>query len=724
MTANGIGRWFGRLPGAFAGPVGCAALACTGMQPARADTPDEATPAEQIVVTAKVPELQRAPASDKTGTPLQDLPASVRVIDRGTIDAQGGISLTDAIGNASGIGRGGGDSFGFYDRYLVRGLDARIYTDGFSDGDQRNGLPHSLNGVARVEVMKGPGSALFGSGPPGGTVNIVHYEPSDRPKLGGSVQVGSFDTVTGSAYVSGPTGLNGLDYRVDAMSQTSRGFRDLGGSDDEIRPEIAYRGGDHVIVVSLDARWIAQTPDPAGLIYVDGRPITGVGRDAKYSTPFSYGDQQLVRLQASDTWSPATFVTVTNRFSFLHRTLSLLRNGDSGSVVGSSFTGRQLRRQDDQLDDYDYQLEPVWKFRTAGIGHALLTGFEVRHQALDTNRATADLPPIVNIFDPVTPETSTQGLNFLRDATHSGAIDQLRATYISLYATDQVDLTERLKLRLGVRQDWFETSLTPEVFVPGRLDPFGNLFQAGVTERQHEAPISWNAGALYTLLPGVTPYFGVAKSNLVNFSSEATQAGLAPIESGLQYEGGIKVSTFGGRVVLTGAVFDTRRTHVFTLVGDTPVFNDQKTRGGEADIDIDATRRWHVSANATLQQAELTDNPPNPAATGKRPQGVPARIAHLWTTYQLTGGSSGQGFRIGAGAEYRSMLYGNILNTTSIPGYVTEEAVVSYNRSRWDLSAGVKNLSDRTWFIAANGAGALVGEPRTFFVSAKLHMGA
>jgi iron complex outermembrane receptor protein len=385
-----------------------------------------------------------------------------------------------------------------------------------------------------------------------------------------------------------------------------------------------------------------------------------------------------------------------------------------------SFTGRQLRRQDDHLDDYDYQLEPLWKFRTGGIGHTLLTGFEFRRQDLDTNRATADLPSIANIFDPVIPETTVQGLNFLRDAKHSGAIDALRATYTSLYATDQADLTERLKLRFGIRKDWFDTSMTPQVFVPGRLDPQGNLFQVGATESQREAPLSWNAGALYKLLPGITPYFGVSKSHLVVFSSESTQTGLAPEESGLQYEAGLKMSAWRNRVVLTGAWFDTKREHVFQLVGDTPVFNNQRTRGGEADLDIQATSRWHLSANATVQSARITDNPGNVAANGKHPQGVPARIAHLWTSYQLAGGPGG-GFTLGGGLEYRSRLWGNIVNTTQVPGYVTEEAVISYRQPRWEIAAGVKNLADKTWFAAANGAGALVGEPRTIFVSAKLH---
>ena len=74
--------------------------------------------------------------------------------------------MADAVRDVSGVNIGGNSTYGFFDRFTIRGMDARIYSDNFPDGDQFNGFPHSLNGVERVEVLKGPGSALFGSGPP------------------------------------------------------------------------------------------------------------------------------------------------------------------------------------------------------------------------------------------------------------------------------------------------------------------------------------------------------------------------------------------------------------------------------------------------------------------------------------------------------------------------------------------------------------------------------
>ena len=96
------------------------------------------------------------------------------MVPRQVVSEQGGNSLASAVRDVSGVNIGGASTYGFFDRFTIRGMDARIYSDGFPDGDQSNGFPHSMNGVDHIEVLKGPGSALFGSGPPGGTVNIVH----------------------------------------------------------------------------------------------------------------------------------------------------------------------------------------------------------------------------------------------------------------------------------------------------------------------------------------------------------------------------------------------------------------------------------------------------------------------------------------------------------------------------------------------------------------------
>jgi iron complex outermembrane receptor protein len=382
--------------------------------------------------------------------------------------------------------------------------------------------------------------------------------------------------------------------------------------------------------------------------------------------------------------------------------------------------GRQLRQQDDSDNTFDYQFEPVWRFGTGSVTHTLLTGFEYQHQTIDTTRSTADLPNIANAFAPVPPETSVSSLNFLCDAKHSCDDDHLTADYYSIYATDQIDVTDKLKVRAGVRKDWWATSLTPLVSVPGRFGTAGQPLLAGVTDSRDDAPLSWNIGALYKLLPWMSPYLGVSKSHLANFNSENTQNGIGAPESALQYEAGIKFSFLDDRFALNTALFDVSRDNVASLTtingAESVVFDSQKTKGAEASVDAALTGHWHVSANVTGQRAVITDNPQGITSVGNHPQGAPAYMANLWTTYAFSIAGT-PGFHVGAGLNYQGKSYSDITNVNSIPSYVIANAALGFEARHWGMDLNVHNITDRRYFLAANAAGAYVGQPLSAFVT-------
>jgi iron complex outermembrane recepter protein len=677
------------------------------------------------------PTSQQVASLGKTGTRLEDLPVSVQIIPREVTNQQGVTTLRDSVYNASGINFGGQDSLGYFDHFLIRGLNAQVFSDGFSDGDQLGGLSHSLNGVKRVEILEGPGSALFGSGPPGGTINIVHYEPSSTFHWGSSVQAGSYGTVINNSYVTGPTTVDGLSYRLDSYFSRADGFRDLAYQDYELRPEFTWHLGDHTLSFSLDARHIHQTPDSYGLIYLNGSPITGVSTNAKYSTPFSFADQDFIRPTLTDKWDVTDFLTINNRFSYTHRTIDVMRNNDSMSatgthIAGDELLGRQLRSQDDSDGFLDYQFEPVWKFSTGSVRHTLLTGFEYQRQILDTSRTTADLPNITNIFAPTPPELSPNSLVFQCDAKHSCDQDHLVGNFYGLYATDQIDLTDKWKLRLGVRQDWFDTELDPLVTVPtsatnpapSRFTSTGAPIIAGIPQTRNDTPVSWSVGTLYHLFPGISPYVGVSKSYLTNFNSENTQNGIGVPESALQYEAGIKFSMFNDKIALNTSVFNISRDNVATLISasDTIVFDSQLTNGVEASLDARITEQWHLLANATAMQAVVTAAPQAITTIGNHPQGVPAYMANLWSTYTFSIAGI-PGFQVGAGLNYRDKTWSDTTNVNSVPAYVIGNAMVGWESPNWRVALNVKNITNQRYFIAANGAGGLVGEGLSAFLT-------
>jgi iron complex outermembrane recepter protein len=658
---------------------------------------------------------QQVIEASKTGTKLADIPANVQTVPHELLSEQGATMLSQSLYNVSGANVGGQDAKGLYDVFLIHGLNSRIYEDGFSDGDELGGISHALNGVNRIEVIEGPGSALFDSGPPGGTINIDHYNPSPDLHYGASVQVGSFGTIVNNDYITGPTSIPGLTYRIDSTFSHADGFRDLSSHDYEIRPQLQYNWAGHTTNLALDVRQINETPDSYGIIYFNGSPFKDVSINGKYSTPFAFSNEFYIRPTLTDQWIVNSFLTINNRLSYVHRTVDSLENGDSTNtqVSGIEVIGRQLRQQSDNLGDFDYQFEPLWHFSTGPALHSLLTGFEYVNQELDTQRSTADLPNIPDVFNPVPPETSLLGLDFQCNAKHSCDDDLLRATYTSLYATDQVDIGQ-LRVRAGVRQDWFDTALTPQITVPGAFGTNGQPLIAGVTDTRNDAPVSWNVGALYKLLPWMSPYVGVSQSYLANFNSENTQDGIGAPESALQYEAGIKFSFLDDRLVLNTSAFDVSRNNVAateTVNGvESVIFDSQRTKGVEAALDAKLTDQWHILANVTFQDAVITNNPQGIQSIGNHPQGAPAEIANLWTTY-LFSIAGHSGFHVGGGLNYQEKSFSDITNVNSIPPYLIANAAFGYDAKNWGVDVNIHNLTNERYFIAANAAGAFVGEP-------------
>ena len=194
-------------------------------------------------------------------------------------------------------------------RVIIRGLNATYLDGGLPDGtSDLTGYIHTLTGVERVEVLKGPGSALYGSTEEGGTINLVHYRPSDTLGAGLSEQFGSFGTTTTDAYVTGPTGLNGVDFRLDGEFDNSDGFRGLANRNTELLASLSWRPTNHDVEFRYEYHNFHATPDATGIPF---SPPNGVGQPLSvpvtdvYSSPEAFSDQTRCNACSSATrgWS-------------------------------------------------------------------------------------------------------------------------------------------------------------------------------------------------------------------------------------------------------------------------------------------------------------------------------------------------------------------------------------------------------------------------------------
>ena len=99
----------------------------------------------------------------------------------------------------------------------------------------------------------------------------------------------------------------------------------------EVRPVFQWNKDNHVTTLAFDYRHIERTPDSYGIVYFNpnvpganqlaGTPLS-VPDTSKYSTPFSYGNQDMARATLTDAWWFADYLTINNHLAFTYRDVS------------------------------------------------------------------------------------------------------------------------------------------------------------------------------------------------------------------------------------------------------------------------------------------------------------------------------------------------------------------------------------------------------------------
>jgi len=193
----------------------------------KTDDPPQApqeTTSREVVVTAT-----------RTEREAFDVPASVSVIDSKQIERRPKGTIAQLLQDVPGVQVTDGGVGGGTKRVAIRGEGpARVLVliDGMKVSEQKS-MDGSMimidpNNVERIEVIKGPASALYGSEAIGGVVNIITKKGGRSPVQG--TQAFTWDGSNGALvpYTSLFGGRNGFGYRVSG-DYTDAGDK-VGGS--------------------------------------------------------------------------------------------------------------------------------------------------------------------------------------------------------------------------------------------------------------------------------------------------------------------------------------------------------------------------------------------------------------------------------------------------------------------------------------------------------------
>ena len=175
---------------------------------------------EEIVVTAS-----RRPDD------ISSIGSSISVITAPEIERRQYRLAVDAVEALPGVTINQNGSFGGSASVRIRGattdqtlviVDGVVVGDPSSPGGGFNFANVRVEDIARIEVLRGPQSTLFGSDAIGGVINIITKRGDGAPSASAFVEGGAYESFSGGASLFGSTGI--FDYRASIDASRTDGI--------------------------------------------------------------------------------------------------------------------------------------------------------------------------------------------------------------------------------------------------------------------------------------------------------------------------------------------------------------------------------------------------------------------------------------------------------------------------------------------------------------------
>ncbi|MFT8585294.1 TonB-dependent siderophore receptor [Acetobacter papayae] len=683
-------------------------------QTKKADKPQEAAaaasshatsaPSKASVVQAEQIEVRGhntstiASSATKTNTPLVETAQSVTVITRNEMDVRGVLTLNQAVRYAAGITadtRGGEGTR--YDLFDLRGFTVPTFLDGLKLQDSPTGFAVAqtdTSRLARVELLKGPASALYGQSSPGGLTALSSKLPTDQRSYGSvNTTGGMFDLYRVDADVGGFATDDGLvRYRIygtvngqhTQLSQTgSRRF--------SISPSFTF-GGDGPTTLTLLGNY---QYDPENGSY-GGVPLVGSLKPASYGyLPRNFYDGDASFEKFNRRQGAITYI-FNHRFnkdwSFSSRGRyddiktvyrSVYNNGYYDSDDGSS--GTMLSRSAYGTREHTYNLafdsQIKGQLRTGPVRHTLMFGFDYMQQRANDDEAYGDAPDL-DVLHPdyyMAIPALTPALSYVT-----------RPHQIGVYGQDEIRW-KRFILNGSIRNDWY------------RSHQIESIEQSDT--RQSASQITWRASGLYHFDFGLAPYISYSTSFQPQSGSVSNDGGVTLQQAhpsiGKQLEGGVKYQIPGTSVLLTAAAFHIEQSNVLVSVANTG-YNVQSglvhSDGFEFEAHAEPFRNLMLTAAVSVQNIkdDSTGMPLIQSGKGN---------ASVFAFYTMPSGKL-KGLGFGGGMRYSAKAYGGEATYGSVwlPQYALFDGSISYDMTNlspslrgWKASASVRNLFDKNY---------------------------
>lgn len=686
----------------------------------------------------------------KTATALKDLPQQIQYVSKELILDQGAFTLNDVLKNVSGA-----NQYSFYNDISIRGFRVQGQRN---SGNLVNGLraftsfwkqsliPH----IERVEVIKGPSSALFGNASPGGVINRVTKKPLDENRQFISASVGSFGTTRALADFTGPLNKDKtLLYRLNLGYENTDGFRDLQfGRNLIIAPSFSFLPSDNTrLNIDLVYQDSKGRLDRGQAVFGNGNlksvPITrSLSATNDFLNELNLNATIAFQHKFSDhiTFNSTYLRSTYDEDLLEHRTSNQFARNGNGTFDETRVAMRVfIRKRSWSNDNFNNYFN--FKFDTGEIKLKLLVGYdyfeqklepggsqlEARSYLLANGTATntfnpdnaaayvldADGNPVTNVghFDLTSPTA-----NALRDMTNyvyrTRNFNQFLQRSHGVYLQDQIEY-KKLKLLLGLRREFFTD--------------FVNYDTEAETESEQSAWIP-RVGLVYELTPDINLYGTWVKGCQPQAAADVQNPDAGGPFDALRsqlFELGAKAEFFEKRLAVSMAVYHLTEKGSLYDAGDPEnpellrQFGEEEAKGIEFDVVGRIMPNWSLTASYAFNEAEITESDNNSRAIiGVQKPNAPKHSGNLWTKYVIDHGKY-NGLGVGFGYNFVTERNGSLPASNAVedipvfPSYGIFDAALYYKINKVQFQVNFNNLFNKThWVGGYDFIRAFPGAPR------------
>ena len=646
----------------------------------------------------------RSSSSLRTAANLLDVPQNIQVIDKGLMDDQISMTMSDAIAqNVSGV------------RSVLHQeqASAGIYVRGYGASNLRNGMDISGSFgpiredntfIERVEFVKGPAGFMMGNTQPGGFYNIVTKKPTGSNKTTVKTILGSYNLYR--AEVDLDTKLTKdekLLFRINGMATKASSFQLYNKNNYlSLAPSLKYNISEDT---NITFEYIFNSNEFEG----------GFSK-------YAYSKKEFKELPRKFTFTDPivdpTMIKEHNVFiNFNHRLSDDWNLTAKLGYVEATMEGESLYSIYNSIDDkgnVQRALSVNDAYNSAKVGQVYMNGKfnitdKIKNNVLfgldmgqkehmadwslvsDAKGNAIPVGPLFNIYNPVYGKLTKKDIptyDRSRSLRERAAGNIQEYSYISLYVQDELLLLdEKLRLGLGVRYTSTEKTTSAS--------------NGDVVKNQAYTP-------RFSITYNISPSFSAYALYDQSFQEQVGQLEnnkTADPSKGTNKEFGLKKTWFDKKLFTSLAFYQVDKTNILTP-RDASANNQIMVQSGKAtskgvefDLNGHITDGLTLTMNYAYTDAKITkDN--NPAKKGQLLPGTAKHSTNAWLTYRVQSGTfEGLGFSLGYQYQ-KDRSQAPVQAKKFLPDdYFTLDGGVSYKKNNYAFNLIVNNITDRYNYV-------------------------